>query len=206
MKRILFSVFIFLGVPIFTQAAFFVAQESVFEVDTWRDLETAQTYYGELEGFPHTFEFLVKQSMVLPIRVSVQRGEDPVSLMVVREVTRGVEEAGRQMGDREDWEAWKDGRIGMRFDGMESQELQLEPGIHRLEISSAENKGRYRLDVGSERESVGYFGAIKETLVVHNFFGTWITGVFTWRIFFPTLFIVCLGYYFYIRRRHQKHA
>lgn len=194
-----------LMVPGVVAGSSFVEQASPFEVTTWRDLSTPTSYYGEIAGFPHTFEFVVGEPQTVEFQLMAPKGGAPVSLILVREVDRGVEEVVRQSAGVAEPLSYRDQTYGLAFNAYDTLALELSDGLYRLEVSAPSNAAVYRLDVGGMPERTnGYFATVADVVRVHSFFGSALTALFSPLIYWP-LFIVLAGLaiFFFIRRtRH----
>lgn len=167
----------------------FVEQPDVFTPDELSAPTADATYYGTLTDWPHTFAFSLSQEAVVQYTVAVAPEADPVSLLLVREVARGVEEVVRVNGQTVDWQPTRDARLRLALTAAPTVETTLAPGRYRLEVSNPVNQGRYQLMVGVGSQA-GFFGTIRDTFAVHNFYGHWVSAIATWRVL---LLFVILG-------------
>ena len=164
-----------------SHAAFLYEQEVPSEV---LELESIQgeTIYGRLDNGPHTFTFAVTEDTQLSVQVSMKPGtkKDDVSLILVKEETRGVSEVGRVDAKKVSWKKkysiWK----ATSFLFGEKIEYSLDPGIYKLEVSSPENNKGYRLELGKGDGSL-----YKELFIVRNVF-----DIGRWGVIFSPLFFV----------------
>lgn len=187
-----------LVVPYQALAVTFVSQPDVFTTQVLVEPAASATYYGELTDWPHTFEFVLATTTALQYQVATKRSANPVSLLLVRDTGRGVEEVLRREAAKEVWQPVRD-TYGMRLAQGEVVTETLAPGRYKLEISNPENDGRYQLQIG-ERTHTGFFRTLLDTFTVHAFYGTWLTALFTWRAF---LLILLLGGVWYWYRKHH---
>lgn len=201
-SKLLLVALLSLSLPVAAQAVTFVTQPDVFTPDVLTAPSTDATYYGELTDWPHTFTFVV--STPTPVQYTVATAADgaPVSLLLVREARRGVEEVARQNGATVAWQALRDPRLGVALRQAPTIETTLDPGRYKLEISSPVNQGKYQLAVGAG-SSGGYWATIRDTFVVHNFYGHWSSAFATWRVLLLGLLVAGLGWWLWRRSRHR---
>ncbi|MAZ30426.1 hypothetical protein CL655_04075 [bacterium] len=193
-----------LALPLLSHAVSFVAQPNVFTPDVLSEPTANQTLYGELADWPHTFTFYVASTTEVRYTTAIAPDGDPVSLLLVRETERGVSEVARQKGQNVAWVERRDRRLGVSLAQATSVTAILTPGAYKLEISNAENRGRYQLQIG-EGSGGGFWRNIRDSFSVHAFYGSWTDAFFTWRVLLLLIGIVLLGGWWH-RRTKTKHA
>jgi hypothetical protein len=198
-------IFCVLFVPLWVSASTFVEQASPFDIATWRDLETGASYYGQIDGFPHTFQFVITEPQTVELQLMAPKGGEPVSLILVREIDRGVEEVVRQSAGRTEFISYRDQTYGLSFNAYDTLALELIDGIYRLEVSAPSNDAVYRLNVAGGSEAAGYFATLRDVIRVHSFFGSSVTAVFSPLVYWP-LFILFAGIAVVLFVRRSRHA
>lgn len=170
--------------------------------------QTPQEFFGRLDGFPHTFEFEVQQShpfkaQIFVPDIAVQKND--ISIIIIKEERRGVSEVGRTLVKNESWSQSHDRLLVETFKNGGKLESQLEPGVYRLEVSSPNNNGKYRLVLGTEKISRGYLEHLKVLFEVKSFLdNSKFTTLLSPLIYIPLgILLLCVGVYMY-RRRKKK--
>lgn len=172
------------------------------------DLAEEDWHVGKLRGFPHTFEFTVSepqtvrmQAMVFPDVPETER----VSLILVREIERGVEEVMRRTGKSETWVPYEATGAKLSFIEHEPYIGELSPGVYRLEVSNPTNNGQYVLKVGFPDEEMGYWAKLSNASKLRSFTGTSQFGLIKSSLVFMPLFIIVslFGFAYIIRRKRQ---
>ncbi len=140
-------------------------------------IEEKQAYVSVLEGYPVMYEVVVEATTTLSARLS-QRYRSSVAplnfgLMVVRtdEQGGGVTEVGRSFPSATEWEKRKDRVYGMTFWDTDTFSSEVGPGTYRIEVSTPENKGAYRLIIGENDEGAGYFKTLGQIYTTQKTFG-----------------------------------
>lgn len=174
-------------------------------------IEVPQEYFGKLKGFPHTYEFVVGNALPFKATVFVHDSEvqaTDASLIVVKEEKRGVSEVGRTKGKNEAWGQEYDSVLVESFKNGGYIESELQPGVYRLEVSSPNNDAAYRLVIGTDKVSRGYFENIGVLFEVKSLLGS--SKLSTLRsplMYWPLGLILILGgVYIYMYRRKLKKA
>ena len=154
MKDVVIFIFFLLLFPtgVFAYETVQVTQPSPFEISELKDVTTEQWFVGELNDFPHTFEFLLTEPTMI-------RAE------------RGVTEVMRRTLDKVEWSDFKDTVSGLHFSESTLFNEQLEPGVYRIEVSNPKNIGRYVLKLGYEDDHGGYFNTLKDIKTLRNGMG-----------------------------------
>lgn len=182
-----------------------VSFASQFVVVPLEDVTTEQRLIGTLNDFPHLFEFQLTEPIELYTAVSVL---EPVtettgmSIILVRELRRGVEDVVRISSDLSTWRAQYDPISGLTL--LESQPFSgvLEPGTYRLEVSSLGNTGQYVLALGTEAADQGYFGTLAAAMDMRAALVQSKLGIIELpRVWIPLLLIGCAGVLWMLRRK-----
>lgn len=182
------------------------APEKASEVLSIEQIELPQEYFGKLKGFPHTYEFVVGQTF--PFKASVFVHDSPsqatdASLIVIKEERRGVSEIGRTKGKNEGWGQEYDSILVESFKNGGYIESDLQPGVYRLEVSSPNNDAAYRLVIGTEKVSRGYFENIGVLFEVKSLLGSSkLSTVRSPLVYWPLMVAVILaGLYIHMYRK-----
>lgn len=176
---------------------------TVFELETISNPTERSVFVGELKDFPHTYQFVVGDPFLFEAQVSVRpEGNTETSLIIIKEERRGVSEVDRRTGTTEVWSGYRDWPSGMKFQGSSILQAELEPGVYRLEVSSPDNSGRYRLDVGGVGSTLSWWEAWQESVAMHRYFGVGSLGVVTtWPVLLLVVFLVLIRYGLRLRNR-----
>ncbi len=114
----------------------------------------ARYFYGDLDGFPHTYAFTLDKTEIVFVQIQLPDLEDIQNnrgVIVVKKVEHaGVEEVTRLQPKEATWETYYDYWGGDRYrEGVEfSQELSA--GDYLVEVSTPINEGKYVLSVGNQ--------------------------------------------------------
>lgn len=134
--------------------------------------EVPQEHFGKLLGFPHTFEFKVTEAMPFKAHIAVQdtlEQKNDISIIVIKQERRGVSEVGRTRIKDQAWETQKDVLLAETFRSGGRLEAQLEPGMYKLEVSSPDNVGKYKLEWGTTKLKRSYFENVRVLFEVKSF-------------------------------------
>jgi hypothetical protein len=177
-------------------------QQAVLAVE---DATTPFEYFGRLDDYPHTFEFEVYEAMPFKASVFVPDWEvqkNDISIIIIKEERRGVSEVGRTRINEQSWEAITDYKFVETFRNGGSLEGNLEPGVYRLEVSSPNNEGKYRMVWGTKKVDRNYFDDVRALFEVKQFLNTSQSSAFlSPLIYIPVLLCIGLAFYFVRRRR-----
>jgi hypothetical protein len=136
-----------------------------------------QVYLGELNNFPVMYEFVSAEDFDISVQLSQPRrgSVEPTlfSLMIVRQDDRGggVSEVARLSTSVSDWSLRKDSTYGLTFYETEPVEKSVGPGTYRVEVSTPENLGQYRISIGTEEPRLGYWETLSRVNTTQQFFG-----------------------------------
>jgi hypothetical protein len=199
--------FTFAFAPIINQPAI---PYEVLTIDA--QIEQERLYLGELTNDPHTYEFAIGETKPLVLSLMQLEGvkEVPFSLIIVEvnENNRGVTEVGRLDGREIVWESSRNHALGLMMSSGKVFTTELTPGVYRFEVSSADNKGKYLLNIGTVADKVGYFSKLKNIYTVRQFLGAPIFGMlFSSAVYYPLGIILLIGLVFltwFYRGRIEK--
>ena len=200
--------FLLLFVPVSAIAAgeLVYVPESPQTVTGFSEPTVEQYFYGELTDYPHTFTFQVTEPTELNVLVSIPKNSEyKKSIIVVREEKRGVSEIGRVTYKETSWTDMFDWRLGRGFLDAEQFTAQVEAGTYRLEVSSPDNHGKYKLRVGTEKNRQWFFTRLKERAAGASFFGnSWLAALRAPLVSLTLTLVLVLGYFVvrWLRRRH----
>ncbi|MCF7816223.1 MAG: hypothetical protein K9M10_04340 [Candidatus Pacebacteria bacterium] len=153
-----------------------VSQKSLIDFDIISDPTLAQTFYGELNNFPHTYEFIVTQSLnfVVDVRVpDLEKSTNNISAIIIKKPVSGgrVKEITRMLAKEAKWTVVRDFKSGDLYREGSHYEAELEPGVYRLEVHSPNNIEKYILKIGTREEmAFGYIETVKNLVAVKQFF------------------------------------
>lgn len=175
------------------------------------DMSTQHIMLGALEGFPIMYEVNIASTTALRIQVGQLYQSDaqpiPFSVMLVRQNDDdgGVTEVARIKTKPEDWQVRKDGILGFSLWEQEVNTTSVEPGIYRLEISTAVNQGKYRLVLGDDLVAkTGYFATLGQVRTTQKFFDFSIFKMLTSSYVYYPLGILLILFGFYRVNRYRK--
>ncbi len=187
-----------------------IVEKNLLDVYQISDPELAQTFYGELVDFPHTYQIIATEPFYLFVQISVpEMGtssaivsgiiiKEPVGKGRVEEITRLTARDAVWEKDREWWtmDAYQKGPFF---------EKELGPGTYRIEVHTPNNREKYILKVGTREEmALGYFETVSRIADVKSFFDkTPLRTVESPLIWLPTLFS-SVGIFLFIRRKHRS--
>lgn len=198
-------VFLLLLVPLVSFAASVIAKpENATIVLPLQSPQVPQEFFGQLSGFPHTFEFVVSENM--PFRAEVfardtEAQKNDISIIAIKEERRGVSEVGRTNAKIQSWEVQKDTLLVESFRKGGSLESELEPGVYRLEVSAPNNDGAYRLVIGTSPVKRGYFANVGALFAVKQTYSASLFSVFLSPLIYVPLLVMILGVLVFIGYR-----
>ncbi len=175
--------------------------------------EISQALYGNLEGHPHMYEFMTSEKMTLFVEVLVPDTElarNNVSGVILRVNDNGsVKDVARLRAREASWESFFESFGGDSYRRGSSYRGEIEPGLYRVEVSTADNIGKYVLVVGTVEEfSLGeYFSLIGKIADVKVFMGKSSFRVIESPLVYGPLlilFVVGVGVWFVRRRRRSR--
>ena len=202
-----FFLFAFVCVPILAFAyssvvATFANQAIVLPI---ADVKKSQEFFGKLDNFPHIFEFEVREKQVYKAEVSVpdsSKQKNDVALIVVKAERRGVTEIGRTTAEKDTWTSEYNTMYAESLRKGGKLEGTLEKGWYKIEVSSPNNIGAYRLVWGTGKISRGYFANVQALFEVKGLLGHSKFGVLrSPLIYIPLLILLLCGGFFWYRKR-----
>lgn len=152
-----------------------ITQPSLIDITPIPDPELSQVFFGELMGFPHTYEIRMDKEFVLTIGVhtpDLPSNTNSVSAIIIKEAKRGrVEEIVRLQGKDATWQREEDWLTGGNYRKGTSFEAELDPGVYRIEIHTPNNTEKYMFAIGIHDEmSIGYIELLKRIARLEHFF------------------------------------
>lgn len=198
-----------LFVPVFVFAAgeVVVVPESQHTITKIMEPEKEQHFYGELADYPHTFSFVVDEPLSLAVAVSVPKDSKyKKSIIVIREEKNGVSEVGRVTHNETAWTPAFDWRLGRGFLEAEHLTAEIEPGSYRLEVSSPDNHGKYKLMIGTESNRQWFFTRLKERATGARFFGDSWLSVLRAPLVTGTILVLMVLVYSTLRRIRRRYG
>lgn len=213
MKFIIACIVFFLTTTtsIFAYAPEVVVQKSLLDVSKITNPTLAQTFFGALAEFPHTYEIIATEPFHLFVQISVPNIEssaDILSGIIIKEPSgKGrVEEIARLPAQSATWDSSYEWWSGDSYRKGPSFEKDLGPGTYRIEVNTPNNREKYILQVGTENEMVfGYFETVRRIVAVKKFFEkSPLRVVESPLILIPLLSIAGVWMLLWYRRRKQR--
>ena len=168
-----------------------------------------QSYLGLLETYPHLYEFTLTEETVLQAqtRQRAEEGAYPVNLILVsvHPDTYSISEVARlnsPISERtEDFVE----SLGISVYESEWLEIELEPGLYRLEVSTPRNEDPYELNFGIDSVNNSYFGTFTTVWKVqHHFKYNWTQYFRSTYVLYQIGIIILLGGFFYVIKMRKK--
>lgn len=205
MPRFLFLLLLLMPICVLAYTSVVAKPQDQYAVLQIAEPTTSQEFFGRLDGYPHTFEFVVptsyqfKASISIP-DIAVQKND--VSIIIVKQERRGVTEIKRTLIKEQPWNEVKDRMLVESFRNGGALEANLEPGVYTLEVSSPNNEGKYRLVLGTEKIKRGYFANVRTLFEVKEFLGNpKFTTLLSPLVYVPILILIVSVSFFVYRRR-----
>jgi hypothetical protein len=159
------------------------------------NISEGATFYGKLDNYPHTYEFFVTS----PVNLSTQlgfyskvEGGNDLSIILVKQQKRGVEEVYRVNGQKSLWTDKFNSALGFKLTSGEENRVDLDEGLYRLEISSPSNDKPYRLLLNNGNR-VGY----RELLIAIDVFELTYLSILFSKLFYIPLFVILFMFFAY---------
>lgn len=176
------------------------------------DPTLSQAFYGELDGFPHTYEISTSEPFMLYAEIlvpDIPSSENIFSGIIIKVPEEGgrVTEVSRLSAKDAEWEAKFEPFGGDTYRHGPSFEGEVEAGTYRIEVHTPDNIGKYVLVVGKREEStLGYFELLGRLIEVKRFFEkTPLLLVQSPFVYVPIgVFVLLLGGVMYLRKRRQR--
>lgn len=212
--RLLLALSLFLSciALVSAHAPFLVTQESLHDIVLIERPEVSRAFYGEMQGFPHTFEIRTTDPFHLYVEVlmpDIDSSKNNVSGIIIKETgNKGrVEEVARLLAKDATWESFYEPFGGDSYRRGSSFERDVDPGVYRIEVSTPDNLEKYVLVVGKIEDSseVGYFETVRRLTEVKAFFGkSKLRIIESPLVFVPLLVILSIGgALWYVRKRRM---
>jgi len=152
------------------------------------DVETVREYYGKLTGDPIMYELMVRESGAIRVILDqpyVGTAPQPLRFLVVREISGGrLETVARSELLSQSWQSHTEYLMGFRWWRSELWLPDLSPGTYKVEVSSPQNLGSYRLTLGMEEAAGSYVGTWQRLWFVHEYYER------PWWKFLGSLFVI----------------
>ncbi len=180
MKRVFFvggiSLFLLLGGSAHAYVPEIITQESLHDITQITDPELSQAFFGELAGFPHTYEIHAEKPFTLytQIRVpDIESSKNTVSGIIIKNKKKGrVEEVARFLAKDAGWAVQEDDMIGEQYREGAMFEKELDAGTYRIEVHTPDNLEKYILRIGKNEDmNIGYFALLGRIIEVKRFYG-----------------------------------
>lgn len=168
-----------------------------------------RSYLGTLDTYPHLYEFSLEEPTNLEIQTRQRRQGDaePVNLILlsVHPDTERIGEIVRLNTPIEERATDFIVELGISVYESEWLQLELDPGLYRLEVSTPRNEDAYELDFGMASVENGYFGTFATIWQVQRHFDYWWTRyLLSTFVAYQVGIIVLLGGLLYTWRK-RKH-
>lgn len=210
---VLIVIFLIHTIPALAYVPEVVVQESLLDVVTISDTNLAQTFYGALIDFPHTYQIVAKEPFHLFVQISVpdiESSTNNLSGIIIKENEgKGrVLEITRMYAKDGTWESVREWWSGDSYRTGPSFEQDLGPGTYRIEVNTPDNREKYILNIGTEKElALGYFKTLERVIEVKKFFEkSPLRVVESPLVFFPVLLIASVSIVIWYRRRKRIHV
>lgn len=168
-----------------------------------------QSYLGTLETYPHLYEFLIEETITLQVQTRQKLEEDalPVNLILlsVDPDTERISEIVRLNTPVDERNEVSVNELAIEVIESELLEVELEPGLYRLEVSTPLNESPYELNFGTESVDNSYFGMFGTVWEVQHHFGySWTHFIFSTYVLYQIgIILLASGFYYTWRRRKE---
>ncbi len=189
-----------------------VTQTSLLDIDTISDPELSQGFYGEMTGFPHTFEITESKPFHLYVQVrmpDIDSSTNDVSGIIIKERAEGgrVIEVARLPAKDASWSTRYESVLGDVYREGSTYEMDVEAGTYRIEVHTINNLEKYILTIGRREEmTLGYFEFLGRLVDVKYFYEkSSLRVIESPYVYGPVIVIaVCIfSAWFYFRRRRS---
>lgn len=211
MYKFLFFLILVFPVALFAHKPFVVEFAAYKDIYPVSEPEVSQAFYGNLTGFPHRYEFTLNENQPVFMQVlvpDIEGVENNRSGVLVRKKDDGtVTIVGRMNASDASWETVYEPFGGDSYRDGATYESELPAGDYLVEISTAENLGKYVFVIGELEDfsDLGYFGTLGRIYEVKRFFDKPPIAVFQspfYYVPFGILVLIGVGTYLYRRKRH----
>ncbi len=208
------SLFFFFGMS-FAEAHVpnIVTQTSLKDIFIIEDPELSQAFYGQMTGFPHTFEIRSQKPFSLFTQIllpDIESSKNNVSGIIIKEQPNGgrVIEITRIRAKDGSWDTWYEPFGGDRYRRGLSFEKELEAGTYRIEVSTPDDIEKYVLVVGRREDmTLGYFELVGRLIEVKKFFEkSPLRVIESPYVYIPTGIIILGIWYMWLRMKRRRSA
>lgn len=172
------------------------------------NVSTQAEYLGELIGEPQMYEINIGAESTLKLSLSQANTKTaiPFSLIAVKQNTKnaGVVEIGRIKSKDVTWDKYRDPVLGMSLLNSQVLEVDVTPGLYRVEVSTPENFGKYMLVIGDGKGDAGYFKTLGHVDTIRSFFNKSTFTMFLSSYVYYPIGILILSYLFYTTWKRRK--
>lgn len=206
------SVFFLWGTPAYAHVPVLVEQESIQVITQISDPELSQAFYGEMKGYPHTYEIRTGEPFSLYAEIlvpDIEESQNIISGIIIKEQKKGgrVTEVTRLYAKDAPWESQFEFFGGDTYRHGPRYEAEAEAGVYRIEVHTPENMGKYVLVVGSREEmTIGYFELLGRMMEIKTFFGKSRIMIIQSPLVYIPLIIIGGGVLFWYVRRRKLNA
>ena len=199
--------------------AFVAVVETVptqYEVITIQNPEIEQLILGELTDAPEMFEIVSEVPFTLTAEIRAVPNTSGANLpqlggiIILQKEIRGVEEVARLNASDAAWTVVTDPESGLVYQAGPYFSEPVPAGTYRIEVSSPNNKGKYLLLIGNQKDENGYFASLSDIKRAYAFYDlSTIRMVSSPYVFYPLGIMMILslivGTWFF-RRSHIHYA
>lgn len=170
-------IFCIVGVRMYGPVPVLVEQVSLQDITQIENPQVAHTYYGQMRGFPHTYEIRATEPFVLYAEIRVPSSVETtpaISGIIIKEGMKGgrVTEVARMRASDAGWEEVPHILGGDTYRQGPVFGAEVESGVYRVEVHTMDNVEQYVLTLGKREEmSLSYSALIKRILAIKEFFG-----------------------------------
>lgn len=190
-----------------------IEQDSLKDITVVYDPELAQSFYGSLQGFPHTYELRLTEPLHLRTQIllpDVAWSKNNVSGIIIREEKKGrVKEVARLKAQDASWETWREPLGGDMYRKGAQFETNLDPGVYRIEVHTPDNLEKYVLTIGTREEmTLSYFEHLGRIREIKQFFEKSGIHIFESPLVHVPVLVLVVGsgvlWYWIHRKRHKQ--
>jgi hypothetical protein len=180
-------------------------------VITIDDATLSQAFYGEMKGFPHTFQIVAKEPFELFTHIlvpDIETSKNNISGIIIKEPNGAgrVTEVTRLLAKDSAWNSEYEPFGGDSYREGPQFETTLPAGVYRVEVHTPDNLEKYVLVIGKREEmTIGYFELIGRLVEIKTFFGKPKIFVVQSPYVYVPLLVLCLGIGFWYMRRYWKY-
>lgn len=214
--KLFFACLLFFGISssAYAQVPNLVSQESLLDIDHIEDPALLQAFYGSMAGFPHTYEFVVTETLELYTQIllpDIDSSKNNISAIIIKNAPRGgrVTEIARLEAKTAEWKKDFKPSGGDTYRNGPEFRTTLQSGTYRIEVHTPDNLEKYVLVVGTRDEmTIGYFELIGRIASVKAFFEkSPVRIIESVYVYVPAILSIVIGsgvYYWWRRRRRLE--